>query len=241
VELVDVYATLNDVLDLPKTRESVCDGLKCKPLQGKSLAPVLFHSSAASAGTASAPAGSSTSGLLGSLRQFFQQNPGSNTPTTSSSANVATAADELPMLPHNFAISQVVRCAPLNEIPAKRMAQLHSSHTHQKERTTRKAIWSDCDLSKPRTDQMALLGYAMRTPEYRYVAYFHFDHTTQKPNTQLPPFEEELYDHKNESLADFTHRETFNLAVRAQYNTTILGLRTKLVHFIDTKIAFGDH
>ena len=57
----------------------------------------------------------------------------------------------------------------------------------------------------------------------------------------LPPFEEELFDHKNESLADFTHRETFNLAVRPSYNSTLEKLRQKLVHFIKTKVVFGDH
>lgn len=230
VETIDVYATLNDILQLPKSRESTCQGLKCKPLQGKSLAPVLFGDSMGS--------GASKSSLLANIQGFFQKSSASS-PSTSATN---TSSDEIPMLAHNFALSQVVRCASLSEIPEKRLHMIHQrndkTETHK---VTRKAIWQDCDLNKKDKSKLVLMGYSMRTPEYRYIAYFHFDSASQKPDLKRLPYEEELYDHKNESLADFTHRETFNLAVRSQYNSTIQTLRTKLVNFIETKVVFGDH
>jgi iduronate 2-sulfatase len=232
VESIDVYATLNDILQLPVPREQVCKGMKCKALQGKSLAPVLFETPqvASSAGKA---------GLLDNLRQFFQQPPGHSKPTTSNSNQ--SSSGELVMLRHNFALSQAVRCASLSDLPKQRLHMLHHQQKPEGRKPVRRAIWNDCDLQKEDKSKLVLLGYAMRTPEYRYVAYFHFDFASQKPDLSRAPYEEELYDHKNESLADFTHRETFNLAVRSSYNATVLSLRSKLVAFVQTKIAFGDH
>lgn len=81
----------------------------------------------------------------------------------------------------------------------------------------------------------------MRTPEYRYTAYFYYDRITERPDLETIPYEQELFDHKNETLADFTHREITNLAYRPLYATTISTLRAKLVKFIKDKVKFGDH
>lgn len=231
VESIDVYATLNDILRLPKAREDTCQGLKCKPLQGKSLAPALFGTDASA---------SQKSSLMSNLKSLFR---GSNSAEPEKAVSANSSADDIPMMPHNFALSQVLRCAPLNEIPEKKLHLIHHQRSDKAEthKVARKAIWQDCDLNKPDKSKLFLIGYAMRTPEYRYVAYFHFDFAAQKPDLRRLPYEEELYDHKNESLADFTHRETFNLAVRSQYNVTIQSLRAKLVSFIENHVVFGNH
>jgi hypothetical protein len=52
------------------------------------------------------------------------------------------------------------------------------------------------------------------------------------------PYAQELYDHKNETLADFTHRETFNLAIRPAYTNVVNGLREKLIKYIQENIIF---
>lgn len=104
----------------------------------------------------------------------------------------------------------------------------------------RTAIWNDCDLGRKDPKELSLMGYAMRTPEYRYIAYFHFNLTIMRPDLDRLPYAEELYDHKNETLADFTHRETFNLAVRPVYSVIIQMLRNKLVSFV-RELPFGDN
>jgi hypothetical protein len=150
--------------------------------------------------------------------------------------NAVGSIPQLPQLEHNFALSQTIRCAPRAKLSPKKTTSKGESH-----KVARSAIWQDCDNTKKDPSQLVLLGYAMRTPEYRYISYFLFNHSTQMPDLIGDPYEEELYDHKNETLHDFTHRETFNLAVRPAYSQTILNLRLKLVEFIKTKISFGDH
>lgn len=236
VELIDIYATVSELMALaPADKASAaCKGIRCKPLQGKSLVPVLFGQPKQQ---------SLQSSVLSNVQSFLSSLRGTRSTSAvaavTASAN-ASSSDELPMLEHNFAISQTLRCAPIKEIPPR--ISRGSSASHAKDKPARKAIWRDCDLAKHEPELLTLLGYAMRTPEYRYVAYFHFNRSTQLPDTARPPYEEELYDHKNETLADFTHRETFNLAVKVvQYNSTLQALRSKLVSFIQTKIVFGDH
>jgi hypothetical protein len=90
---------------------------------------------------------------------------------------------------------------------------------------------------------VSLLGYSLRTPDYRYTAYFHFNKTSflgkqVHVDTQRKPFQQELYDHKNETLADFTHRELVNLAYKPSYAAIVKQLKAKIVHFIQTEAVF---
>lgn len=81
-------------------------------------------------------------------------------------------------------------------------------------------------------DEYVLMGYSMRTSEFRYTCYFHFDRNTRTPLLNYPPFEEELYDHRNETLADFTKREIINLAIFPQFKTQCLKLRRQLLSIL---------
>ena len=86
------------------------------------------------------------------------------------------------------------------------------------------------------------MGYSMRTPDYRYTAYFHYNKTsflgTVQVDLNLLPYAQELFDHKNETLQDFTHRETLNLANKPAYAIIVNSLRTKLVNFIRKEAVF---
>jgi hypothetical protein len=42
-----------------------------------------------------------------------------------------------------------------------------------------------------------------------------------------PLLEEELYDHRRETLADFSHRETVNVAKRVEFAETIARMRDR--------------
>jgi hypothetical protein len=241
VESIDVYATLNELLKLPKPRESVCEGVKCKPLQGKSLGPVVLG-----AQVYEKLLGGKKEGIFSTIKSFISSKEGSSASSSASSASGLSS--EMPVLEHNFALSQAVRCASYDKVKdhvatryrhgANKAGEGSTSH-----KAIRSAYWNDCDVTDKRKDKedFTTLGYSMRTPEYRYTVYFLFNRTTQLPELDKPPFEEELYDHKNETLADFTHRETYNLAVKALYGPIMDSLRQKLVRFIKENIKFGNH
>jgi hypothetical protein len=247
VESVDVYATINELLHLPSKRESVCGthphNWVCRPLDGKSLASVVLGAPASAADTAVAEVGKGapTPGNKHPLRRAGV--PGA-TPTAP--LLVATlpsgASVVMPRFAHDFAISQVIRCAPLDRIPNRATAphRQHSAEAKGEGHAQRSPMWNDCETKKHNDNEMSLLGYSMRTLEYRYTAYYPFNRKTQKPEVSLTaangtatvPYEEELFDHKNETLADFTHREVVNLAFRPGYAVVVAHFRTKLAEFV---------
>jgi hypothetical protein len=247
VESIDIYATLNELLKLPITRNEACQksGLKCKPLQGKSLGPIILGKELYEKNIGKAPAG-----ILASLKNMIFSSIHKKT-EDAPAAPVPADANAMPVLEHNFALTQVVRCINPHQLPKKPAVtaggapatpqHAHSAGNAAGSKIARAAHWQDCDVANVNGKEFATLGYSMRTPEYRYTAYFVFNRTTQLPEIDLPPYEEELYDHKNETLADFTHRETSNLAVRPVYSYLVQNLRTKLVTFIRNNIVFGDH
>jgi hypothetical protein len=153
----------------------------------------------------------------------------------------------MPRFAHDFAISQVIRCAPLDRIPNRATAPHRQQHSAESKglqadggHAQRSVMWNDCETRKPNDQEMSLLGYSMRTLEYRYTAYYPYDRKTQRPVVSLTadngsatvPYEEELFDHKNETLSDFTHREIVNLAYRPGYAVVVAHFRTKLAEFV---------
>ena len=80
----------------------------------------------------------------------------------------------------------------------------------------------------------------MRTPDYKYIAYFHFNRTNKYVYTEEQPYQEELYDHKNESTNELTHREVTNLAGRPTYKVVVDTLKAKLAAFIRDQIVFSN-
>ena len=242
VESVDVYATLNELLRLPQKRESICgtppNHWVCQPLDGKSLASVVLGVPKEDLGAAT----KTTRQLLGnkSLRRRSGDTSATAVPASASIATAITTLPEgpvtMPRFTHDFAISQVIRCAPLARIPNRETAphRVHSPENKGEAHAQRNALWNDCETRKHNDAEMSLLGYAMRTAEYRYVAYYPYDRKKQRPEVSatVAPYEEELFDHKNETLADFTHREVANLAYRPGYGVVIAHFRTKLAEFV---------
>jgi hypothetical protein len=82
------------------------------------------------------------------------------------------------------------------------------------------------------------MGYSMRTPDWRYTAYLHFDKKRLLPLYDKPIFDEELYDHRFEKLGDFTHRETMNVISNSEFESVIVGLREKLLTFLKSEIDY---
>lgn len=242
VELVDVYPTLVDLLRLPTARADACANYECKALEGKSLASVVLGQQLFDA----LPSPINKGGAVAWLSKRFQHR-GKALIGSKSGKNAPLV---MPMLGRTFAISQVLRCAPLDRIPPPTSVLLAQRREQAKNSTTLPTLeeyraqnrvnqlWGNCVLRSRREEQareMSLLGYSLRTHEYRYTAYFPYDRATQRPSighSHLPPYEEELFDHRNETLADFTHRETVNLAYRASHVHVVEKLRKKLKEFI---------
>ena len=82
------------------------------------------------------------------------------------------------------------------------------------------------------------MGYSLRTSEFRYTAWFHYNRPKAIPLLDVTPFAEELYDHRGETLQDFTHQETINIIHKPNYESTKKALRDQLVNFIRTNVIF---
>ena len=65
-----------------------------------------------------------------------------------------------------------------------------------------------------------------------------YNRGTAKPNLELVPFEEEFYDHRNETLADFTHREYTNLVYKKSIQPILRKARDQLISFIKSNMLF---
>ena len=231
VELVDVFATVNDILGVTIDKKKVYQGDKNIPLQGKSLAPVVLGEE-----------------LYG---KYFPERVASVQYRIPGARNTSNSGEIImPMLEHNFAISQAARCAKKEKIPKDSTPLLDmqaaagggAGASRRRPPRPNWLIWTDCDMNKKDDPaEVSLMGYSLRTPDYKYIAYFHFNRTSWKVETDKLPYQQELYDHKNETLSDFTHREVSNLAFRSTYAVTVNNLRRKLIDFINTKIVFKAH
>jgi hypothetical protein len=97
----------------------------------------------------------------------------------------------------DFAISQLRRCQYLpNERPL-------SDHPDDK--------WNAI-CTRRNKPKGSVMGYSVRSNEWRYTAWFHFDNVNYRPNLSLNLVAEELYSHVNASIADLDN-EVENLIV----------------------------
>jgi hypothetical protein len=80
-ESIDIYATLDELLKLPVERATTCGGFKCKPLQGKSLAPVILGTDIyeKNFGSLTSTAGN---GVFGKIKSMFSSNHAASTKPT---------------------------------------------------------------------------------------------------------------------------------------------------------------
>ena len=136
----------------------------------------------------------------------------------------------------NFAISQSWRCANKDRVMKNQQAFKDSISKGTKPH--RYSHWWDCDKTKNPPDEISVMGYSLRTPEFRYTAWFHFNRPKALPLVDVAPFAEELYDHRGETLQDFTHQETINLAHKSGFDSTKKGLYEQLVSFIRKEVIF---
>lgn len=82
------------------------------------------------------------------------------------------------------------------------------------------------------------MGYAMRTPHFRYIAYVHTLRPHRLPQFDKPLYSEELYDHRNDLESDLGKKELQNLAIDPQYRDILKKHRTELMSFLYNEVVF---
>lgn len=227
VELLDIYPTLNDILSAPQfDRKKDCPpGQLCLPLSGKSLAPVILGPSEISKPKHDEKKKKKT--------DLFGLGFGSSGRRLEAAfLNISTVD---PLEPA-FAISQNFRCADKLRV-MEEMSNIKNSIPNQ-QKLIRNAIWTDCDTGKSPPNEISILAYSVRTLHYRYTSWFFFNRKEMVPILDVPPFAEELYDHRHEQVRDLGHLEIVNLANKKGYENTLLTHREKLIEFIRKKIIF---
>lgn len=284
VELVDIYPTIVDLLDVPFSKETTCGGtmtvgrdelkIICQELQGKSLAPVVLgsaryevilksknhknnfnrkhnnpalYSLAVANVEQSMPLSlwakeKSTSAVksrrlanadveLAYNHQLIKHNQ-----TSSGRSLKGSTTYHLPMptLEQTFAITQSWRCAKKDLI--RNTLKWYKQGSKGKRPHSK---WMDCDKTNPDAeDETSIMGYSLRSNEFRYTAWFHYDRRYCLPLIDAALFDEELYDHRNETFKDFTHLEIVNLAHRPIMKMVLADLRRKLIDFVRNSVLF---
>ena len=257
VELLDIYPTVMDVVAPPYNKDiEICkDGDLCLPIQGKSLANVLLGDDQVNR-IDEIYAKRSKEGLRPDRvpieisrhrRQRRKNGESFDRPEWIQHGIINNT--EIYDLRRNFAISQTWRCG--NRVQILRAIEKHRNfvderNTNHYQRVS--ALWTACDQVdvKPQTlkDEITAMGYAMRTPYFRYVAWVEFDKYHMKPvhlvNSSSFFLDEELYDHRKESLEDFTHREIVNVARRVEYQPNIMKLRERMFEFLSKEVVYSE-
>lgn len=203
----------------------------------------------------------------------------------------------------DFSITQSWRCSP-REIAVRNRnnpSKLNVTKTVSFKPQDRNSMWVDCDKSKYSPNILSIMGYSIRTRDFRYTAWYNYDWYKALPKLDEPLFEEEvksvffflifylrfisntntnkkncliiadltcnnlsdieslshlvilyypfsysnflfflqqLYDHRNEKLSDFTHREIDNLVYKNEFFPTVSLLKNQLTQFLRDEVVF---
>ena len=267
VELVDIYPTLLDLVDLPYHNQdaTVCKkGNICHSLQGKSLAPLVMGDGWVS----KHPSKHKKRMLQG------------KTAVAQSVLKAENSLDAI-LVSEDFGITQTWKCAkrhdlheftkerlhllslkkerkaskesqdkvPVSSLTAMTMASTNTSAyalalSAFSKKYRHRPVWQVCNRDEIHLNQVfSLMGYSIRTNGWRYNAYFPFDKKLHIPvlsedigNTERV-YAQELYDHRGETLEDFTHAELFNVVTQTKYKNVTKVLHHKLVKFLETEVV----
>lgn len=250
VELIDVFPTVLDLLHvIPSTPCPKVEGMgTCRPLQGKSLAPVILGTNST---YLTSPSHNHEKGLPPSLlysKRILKQQQRSRRHLSSSNQHSSHHHNKkhhsdsvMPILPRKFAVSQMWRCVLKDRIENKPDAitavppQLGTAPAHRDYNNP----WFECNRDESKnTNQLSVMGYSFRTQDYRYNVYFHFDRINNIPLYNQPPYAEELYDHRGEVLSNFTHLELVNLIGRQDAVPIARKMRQMALQFLQQEVVF---
>ena len=164
VELIDIFPTINDILGVKFNRKELYKHTGKDVKQHRKFIPLQ--------GKSLAPL------VLGRDFRFRAKR---------STSLVHYRGDAMPVLNRTFAISQTWRCAQLHEHkhdPRSKSGTLGNDVPHDFR------PWDCCNVDdkvKEIALQVSVMGYAMRTPDYRYIAYIHVLRPHRLPQVPPPP------------------------------------------------------
>ena len=85
------------------------------------------------------------------------------------------------------------------------------------------------------------MAYSMRTLDFRYTMWIHFNRVHLVPDwlhAGGPIYAEELYDHRGEALGSLTQYELVNVAGNTLFAPSLLEQRTMLLDYLQHKAVF---
>lgn len=209
VELIDVFPTINDLIAAPYNRDHIYD--------------ILPDGTHGPTGRKYVPLqGKSLAPLV--LGKDFRYRGG----RTNHKIHYDGAL--MPSLSHRFALSQVWRCATVKN------ARLDSRIDPAIEQ--REVRWDSCTLGGNSDRDVSVMGYSMRTLDFRYTMYIPFKLPHRIPIWNATIFAEELYDHRDGYLGDMGHRETVNLALDAKFQDVLGKHRSELRNFLWDEVVY---
>ena len=222
VELIDIYPTMLDLVAPPYEEKEVChaDNL-CPPLQGKSLAGIIL--------------GEEVAKKIDDNYDKRKARPDRN--TREHMERKKELDPKTHQLKRNFAITQMWNCAEDKNVEIEREIREGNGKKAPSKIKRLSNTWIACD-HRPDNTQYSVMGYSIRTPEWRYTAHIHFDKRRLVPYYEKELFDEELYDHRDEKLQDYTHQELENLAYDEDHRNIVTELRGTLYDFLKSEVDF---
>ena len=209
VELIDVFPTINDLLATPFNKNHVY-GISTggKETMYASRKFVPLQ-------------GKSLAPLI--LGKDFKYRTGKT------HSKVIFRGDLMPVMNQTFALSQTWRCSRKEN--ARIDSRVDSTVSQDEIR------WDVCSIDV-NDDETSLMGYSMRSLDFRYTMYVPFARPQMLPMWDLPIFSEELYDHRKGYLGDLGHFETVNLASDKNYLTLLEKHRKIMRDFLWNEVVY---
>jgi len=96
-------------------------------------------------------------------------------------------SSSMPRLDMRFALSQSWRFTKV-DLVKKAAAWVKEGRKHPRPRSQ----WFDCDKTLQPNDEVSLMGYSMRTNDFRYTSWYHYNRKLCLPIIDLAPYEEEV-------------------------------------------------
>ena len=157
---------------------------------------------------------------------------------TNSLVNYPFGVNKMPYLNQTFAITQTWRCADVEDGYKDPRTDSTVPRTHKP--------WEVCSVKATRSksfnisSEISLMGYSMRTLDFRYTTYIHFHRLHLLPELTKPLYAEELYDHRGEKVGDLGSRELINLAGDPNYADVLKKYRTDMILFLYKDVVYRD-
>ena len=248
VELVDIFPTVLDLFPVSPA-DKPCDQLygditRCLPLQGKSLAPVVLGTPV---GDQTAPSAlynkdNARGNKKRDKRTDKKKDKKARRRVVPPPPRPLVAEQIMPSLGSDlFAVSQTWRCADKKWLLSLFPPAVNGTKSAEKRGGF--TPWNDCTrgdnkkLDKIR-EQVSVMGYSFRSAAFRYTLWLHWDRVRNLPELLVPPYAEELYDHRRETLQNFTHLELLNLVHRPDFGEVARKLKAKALHFLEHDVKF---